>query len=59
MPFSFDAPYDRPDYPEQIRYDFAELSGEMDPADLLRRVAGQLPTDTLAEIIDDLMMGRI
>jgi hypothetical protein len=47
--------------PQQIRDDFASLTEEWgeDPAAVLRALAGFLPTDTLAEFLDDSAMGRI
>lgn len=45
--------------PQQIRDDFMELMLMSDPELLLRSLSSFLPTDTLAEFIDDKLMGRI
>ena len=55
----FNEPYDRPAEPQRIRDDFAELTDCSDPAELLRALACYLPTDTLADFIDDRLMGRV
>jgi hypothetical protein len=55
----FNESYDKPAQPQQIRDDFAELTELSDPAELLRALAGQLNTDTLATFIDDRLMGRV
>lgn len=59
--FEFDTEYVRPSDPNQIRDDFHSLTDEFgcDPADLLKRLSCYLPTDTLAEFMDDLAMGRV
>ena len=45
--------------PQEIRDDFDELMLISDPELLLRSLSSFLPTSTLAEFIDDHMMGRI
>ena len=45
--------------PQQIRDDFEDMLDQFEPRAMLSRIAGQLPTDTLAELLDDLAMGRI
>jgi len=60
--FTFDQPYESASLPPQeIREDFSDLcfSHGMAPQDVLDRLASYLPTDTLAEFLDDLAMGRI
>ena len=59
--FQFDEPYVRPSDPSQVRDDFYGLTRDLclDPQELLDKVASFLDCDTLAEIMDDLAMGRI
>ena len=45
--------------PQQIRDDFEDMLDQFEPRTMLSRIAGQLSTDTLAEFMDDLAMGRI
>ena len=58
---TFDESYTMPATPQEVRDDFASLTEEygMDPQDLLRSVVATLPASQLAEIIDDLLTGRI
>jgi hypothetical protein len=58
--FEFDSSYDSKD-PDTIREDFAGLCFEhgQDPQTLLDKLACYLPTDKLAEFMDDLAMGRV
>ena len=56
----FNEPYESEGLePQQIRDDFADLTLISDPEVLLRSLSSFLPTSTLAEFIDDHMMGRI
>ena len=56
----FNEPYESEGLePQQIRDDFADLMLISDPEVMLRSLSSFLPTDTLAEFIDDHMMGRI
>jgi len=60
--FTFDQPYEFVSLPPQeIREDFSDLCfGQgMDPQSVLDRLASYLPTDKLAEFLDDLAMGRV
>jgi hypothetical protein len=62
MRFQPDCPYVSEGLaPQQIRDDFASLTEEWgeNSADVLRALAGFLPTDTLAEFLDDSAIGRI
>jgi len=59
MSLTYNESYDRPADPQLVRNDFAELAELSDPAELLAALAGTLPTDTLAEFIDDRLMGRV
>jgi hypothetical protein len=62
MNFCFDQPYLWADFPPQdIREDFAGLCFEhgQDPQVVLDSLAAYLPTDTLAQYLDDLAMGRV
>ncbi len=47
--------------PQGVRNKFADLTadGIFCPADLLERLASQLPASTLAEFMDDLDHGRV
>ena len=56
----FNEPYESEGLePQQIRDDFADLMLISDPEVMLRSLSSFLPTDTLAEFIDDHMMGRV
>ena len=56
----FNEPYESEGLePQQIRDDFADLMLISDPEVLLRSLSSFLPTSTLAEFIDDHMMGRV
>jgi hypothetical protein len=56
----FNEPYESEGLePQQIRDDFADLMLISDPVALLQSLSSFLPTDTLAEFIDDHMMGRV
>lgn len=56
----FNEPYESEELePQQIRDDFMELMLMSDPELLLRSLSSFLPTDTLAEFIDDKLMGRV
>lgn len=56
----FNEPYESEELePQQIRDDFDELMLISDPEILLRSLSSFLPTDTLAEFIDDKLMGRV
>jgi hypothetical protein len=61
--FIFDESYDRDKTPspQDIREDFAGLTFEhgMDPQTLLDQLGSYLPTDKLAEFMDDLANGRV
>jgi hypothetical protein len=60
--FQFDSSYDSADLaPADIREDFSGLCFEhgQDPQALLDKLAVYLPSDKLAEFMDDLAMGRI
>ena len=56
----FNEPYESEGLePQQIRDDFFHLMLNSDPKTLLQSLSSFLPTDTLAEFIDDHMMGRV
>ena len=56
----FNEPYESEGLePQEIRDDFDELMLISDPEHLLRSLSSFLPTSTLAEFIDDHMMGRV
>lgn len=61
--FEFDQPFDPANNlpPAEIREAFAGLCFEQgcDPQDILDKLAGFLPADTLREFLDDLAMGRV
>ena len=59
MSLTYNESYDRPAEPQLVRDDFDELIELSDSTELLRALAGALPTDVLAEFIDDRLMGRI
>ena len=56
----FNEPYESEGLePQQIRDDFTDLMLISDPEVMLRSLSSFLPTSTLAEFIDDHMMGRV
>ena len=55
----FNQPYERPDSPQAIRQDFENLADLSNQGDLLHALALYIPSDTLAEFIDDRLMGRV
>ena len=62
LPVTFqpDTPYDPEGMtPQEIRSDFEEVLNTHEPWAMLYRLAGYLPSATLADFMDDLAMGRI
>ena len=61
--FIFDETYDKDSTlsPQEIRDDFSDLTYDMrmDPQTLLDQLGSYLPTDKLAEFMDDLANGRV
>ena len=59
MTIEFNEPYNKPSDPQTIRYDFYDLMDCTDHNALLVALANTLDTDTLAQFIDDRLMGRV
>jgi hypothetical protein len=61
--FIFDETYDKDSTlsPQEIRDDFSDLTYDMgmNPQTLLDQLGSYLPTDKLAEFMDDLANGRV
>ena len=61
--FIFDETYDKDNAlsPQEIRDDFSDLTYDMgmNPQALLDQLGSYLPTDKLAEFMDDLANGRV
>jgi len=59
MNFQFNEPYEKPTDPNEIKDDAHRLFYSMEHRDLVNLLATYLPSDLLAELIDDRMMGRV
>ena len=56
---TFNEPYSKPSDPNVIRDDMHRLASIMEHDDLINLVSTYFSTDTLAELIDDRLMGRV
>ncbi len=59
MSFQFNEPYEKPTDPNEIKDDAHLLFHAMEHRDLVNLMSTYLPSDLLAELIDDKMMGRV
>lgn len=55
----FNSPYIKPSDPNEIRDDACQLFHGMSYDDLVNLASTYFPSDLLAELIDDHMMGRV
>ena len=55
----YNAPYNKPSNPQDIRDDMHSLCYSMSFDDLTNLVSTYFSTDQLAELIDDRLMGRV
>jgi len=59
MSFEFNESYDKPSNPNEIKDDAHRLFHAMTHDDLVNLASTYFPSDLLAELIDDKMMGRV
>jgi len=57
--YRFNEPYERPSDPNEIKDDAHRMFYGMTHDDLVNLASTYFPSDLLAELIDDRMMGRV